>query len=174
MTSMESSGGVPTVRPFAADEWPLYRDLRLRALRDSPDAYGSILDLEAALSDEEWTERLGRGVHSASELPIMAECDGTPCGLAWVRLDDNAPDAAHLYQMWVAADQRRQGVGRALVDAAAAWARVMGARQLELDVTSNNEAAIRLYEGAGFVTYGERRALRPGSALEAQGMRRML
>ena len=162
------------IRPLLADEWPVYRDLRLRALRDSPDAYGSILDREAALTDAEWAERLARGVHSASELPLMAECDGEPCGLAWVRLDDDAPASAHLYQMWVAADHRRRGVGRALVDAAAAWARAMGARRLELDVTSNNEAAVRLYEGAGFETYGERRPLRPGSTLEAQGMRRML
>jgi ribosomal protein S18 acetylase RimI-like enzyme len=162
------------IRPFGADEWPRYREVRLRAMRDSPDAYGSLLALEAALSDNEWAERLACGVHSASELPLIAECEGAPCGLAWVRLDDDAPDTAHLYQMWVAHDQRRRGVGRALVEAAAAWARVMGAQQLELDVMSNNEAAVRLYEGAGFVTYGERRPLRPGSTLEAQGMRRNL
>ncbi|HEX5971508.1 MAG TPA: GNAT family N-acetyltransferase [Gemmatimonadaceae bacterium] len=163
-----------TIRPFGDDEWPLYREVRLRALHDSPDAYGSLLDLEAGLSDDDWAERLVRGVRSTSELPMIAECEGAPCGLAWVRLDDDAPDTAHLYQMWVAGDQRRQGVGRALVDAAATWARVMGAQQLELDVTCNNEAAIRLYEGAGFVTYGERRPLRPGSTLEAQSMRREL
>jgi ribosomal protein S18 acetylase RimI-like enzyme len=50
----------------------------------------------------------------------------------------------------------------------------MGATRLDLDVTSNNEAAIRLYEGAGFVAYGELTPLRPGSSLEAQSMRRML
>jgi ribosomal protein S18 acetylase RimI-like enzyme len=162
------------VRPLLAAEWPLYRELRLRALRDSPDAYGSVLALESALTDDEWSTRLARGVDSASELPLLAECDGEPCGLAWVRLDDDAPDSAHLYQMWVAAEHRRRGVGRALVDAAGAWSRVMGAQQLELDVTCNNDAAVRLYEGAGFVTYGEPRPLRAGSTLEAQGMRRML
>jgi ribosomal protein S18 acetylase RimI-like enzyme len=168
------SGTAFSVRPLRSDEWPLYREVRLRALRDSPDAYGSILDLEAALSNDEWAARLARGVDSASELPMIAECDGAPCGLAWVRLDDDAPDTAHLYQMWVADDQRRRGVGRALVDAAAAWARVMGAQQLELDVTCNNDAAVRLYEGSGFVTYGEPRPLRAGSTLEAQSMRRRL
>lgn len=162
------------VRPLLADEWPLYRDLRLRALHDSPDAYGSILALESTRSNEEWADRLARGVQSASELPLVADWAGEPCGLAWARLDDDAPESAHLYQMWVASEQRRRGVGRALVDAAAAWARAMSATQLELDVTCNNEAAVRLYEGAGFVAYGERRALRPGSTLEAQGMRRML
>ena len=162
------------VRPFAADEWPLYRELRLRALGDSPDAYGSVLHLEAALSDDEWSTRLARGVHSARELPLVALCDDDACGLAWVRLDDDGPESAHLYQMWVAGGHRRFGVGRALVDAAAAWARQMGAARLELDVTCDNVAAVRLYEGAGFVTYGNPRPLRPGSALEAQSMRREL
>lgn len=164
----------PIIRPLLADEWSVYRDLRLRSLRDSPDAYGSILAREAGFSDDEWAERLARGVHSATELPLMAECDPESCGLAWVRLDDDAAGSAHLYQMWVAAAYRRRGVGRALVDTAAAWARAMGATRLELEVTSNNDAAIRLYEGAGFMTYGEPRPLRPGSALEAQSMRRML
>jgi ribosomal protein S18 acetylase RimI-like enzyme len=162
------------IRPLLADEWPLYRDLRLRALRDSPDAYGSILDLEAAMTDAEWAERLARGAHSPDELPLTAECEGEPCGLAWVRLDDDTRESAHLYQMWVSDAHRRRGIGRALVDAAAAWARLVGARRLELDVTSNNEAAVRLYEGAGFVTYGERRPLRLGSTLEAHSMRREL
>jgi ribosomal protein S18 acetylase RimI-like enzyme len=162
------------IRPFVADEWPVYRDVRLRALRDSPDAYGSILDRESVLTEDEWAARLARGVRSEGELPLIAECDGEPCGLAWVRFDDDAPEAAHLYQMWVAAEHRRRGVGRALVDAAAAWARAMGATRLELDVTTSNEAAVRLYEGVGFATNGEPRPLRPGSTLEAQGMRRML
>jgi ribosomal protein S18 acetylase RimI-like enzyme len=162
------------IRPFSADEWPLYRDVRLRALRDSPDAYGSILELESALTDDEWAERLARGVHSSSELALTAECDGEPCGLAWVRLDQDTAETAHLYQMWVAAAHRRRGVGRSLVDAAADWARQMGARRLELDVTCNNEAAVRLYEGAGFATFGEPRPLRPGSTLQAQSMRREL
>jgi ribosomal protein S18 acetylase RimI-like enzyme len=162
------------VREFLAGEWPVYRELRLRALQESPDAYGSIYAAESGQTDEEWAERLARGVTSEGELPLIAEFDGEPSGLSWVRIEESMPEAAHLYQMWVAPECRRHGVGRALVDAAAAWARAMGARQFELDVTCDNEAAIRLYEGAGFVVHGESRPLRPGSVLRAQGMGRGL
>ena len=158
------------VREFLAEEWPVYRDLRLSALHESPDAYGSIYAAESAQTDEEWAERLARGVTSEGELPLIAEFDGEPSGLAWVRIEERAPESAHLYQMWVAPHCRRHGVGRALVDAATAWARAMGARQFELDVTCDNEVAIRLYEGAGFVVQGESRPLRPGSVLRAQEM----
>src|SRR5690242_16234701 len=162
------------VRQFLAEEWPVYRHLRLGALHESPDAYGSIYAAESGQTDAHWAERLARGVASDGELPLVAEFDGEPSGLAWVRIEENAPAEAHLYQMWVSPHCRRHGVGRALVDAAAAWARAMGARQFELDVTCDNEAAIRLYEGAGFVIHGESRPLRAGSALRAQGMERGL
>lgn len=163
---------VLVVRQFTADEWPTYRDLRLSALHESPDAYGSIYAAECARADDEWASRLANGVSAPTVLPLVAEFDGEPSGLCWVRIEDTAPDVAHLYQMWVAPSCRRHGVGRALVDAAAAWAHAMGARHFELDVTCDNEAAVRLYEGAGFVVQGESRPLRPGSDLRAQKMSR--
>jgi ribosomal protein S18 acetylase RimI-like enzyme len=52
---------------------------------------------------------------------------------------------------------QRRGVGRALIDAAAAEARRRGARRLTLRVLAPNEAARRLYESAGFVVEGVQR-----------------
>lgn len=162
------------IRPFLADEWPRYRDLRLHALEESPDAFGSTFALECVRTDDEWADRLTRAATSPGDLPLVAECDGEPAGLAWVRIEEATPELAHLYQMWVSPAHRRRGVGRALLDTAAAWARAMGAHELELDVTCTNEGALRLYEGGGFVLYGESRPLRPGATLRAQAMRRRL
>jgi ribosomal protein S18 acetylase RimI-like enzyme len=50
--------------------------------------------------------------------------------------------------------RRRQGVGRALIDAALAEAGRRGARRLTLRVLGSNEAARRLYEVAGFAVEG--------------------
>jgi ribosomal protein S18 acetylase RimI-like enzyme len=52
---------------------------------------------------------------------------------------------------------RRRGVGRALVEAAAAEARARGARRLTLRVLGPNVAARHLYESAGFVVEGIQR-----------------
>lgn len=57
----------------------------------------------------------------------------------------------------VADDFRRRGVGRALLDAAAAEARERGARRLTLRVLGPNEAARQLYQSAGFVVEGVQR-----------------
>jgi ribosomal protein S18 acetylase RimI-like enzyme len=57
----------------------------------------------------------------------------------------------------VAAEHRRQGIGRTLLEAAVEWARESGIRKLELHVFPHNEPAIRLYEQFGFEREGYRR-----------------
>ena len=158
------------VRRFAPNEWQLYRDLRLRALQESPEAFGSTYAHEAGRSESEWASRLSRGAHSAQDLPLVAEVNDEPSGLAWVRLEGEASAIAHLYQMWVVPARRRQGVGRALLDAAVAWARAAGAQAVALDVTCDNADAVGLYESVGFMPTGARKPLRPGSALQSQSM----
>lgn len=173
-SDMSREGTALTVRRFAPEEWRLYRDLRLYALRESPDAFGSTHAHEAQRVDSEWASRLARGVHSSWDLPLVAEVSAEPCGLAWARIDENAPAIAYLYQMWVAPTWRRQGIGRALLDAAVAQARIAGAHTLELSVTIGNSEAMRLYERVGFHPIGEPKPLRLGSPLHSQTMQRSL
>jgi ribosomal protein S18 acetylase RimI-like enzyme len=54
----------------------------------------------------------------------------------------------------VAREHQRKGVGRALLDAAAAEARTRGATRLTLRVLGPNQGAQRVYESAGFVVEG--------------------
>jgi putative acetyltransferase len=72
---------------------------------------------------------------------------------------DTHPASAHVADLglMVAADARRQGVGRALLDAAVEWSRSAGIRKLELHVFPWNEPAIKLYERFGFEREGERK-----------------
>ena len=161
----------PIVRKFTPDEWRLYRTLRLAALEESPDAFGSTLAHERTRADHDWVSRLSRAESSLHELPLVAEVDNEPSGLTWVWLDDDHGKVAHLYQMWVAPEKRGQGAGRALLDAAVAWARSAGARAIVLDVTAGNREALHLYEAAGFVATGSEQPLRPGSELRSRTMR---
>jgi ribosomal protein S18 acetylase RimI-like enzyme len=155
---------------LAPHEWPAYRDLRLRALADAPDAFGSTFAREAARSDDEWRERLATGAGSPSHLPLVAIVDDAFVGLAWGRLDEQQPEIAYLFQVWVAPEVRGRGVGRLLVDAVIAWARTAGALVLRLGVACGDTAAVRLYRRAGFVDDGSPQPLRPGSEVKSQPM----
>ena len=57
----------------------------------------------------------------------------------------------------VAGDARREGVGRALLEAISNWAATGGAERLQLEVRAGNLNAIRFYERAGLVNQGVRR-----------------
>ena len=57
----------------------------------------------------------------------------------------------------VAADQRRRGIGTALMEEATKWARASGITKVELHVFPHNEPAIELYRKLGFREEGRRR-----------------
>ncbi|HWF74527.1 MAG TPA: GNAT family N-acetyltransferase [Solirubrobacteraceae bacterium] len=65
-----------------------------------------------------------------------------PC--VWTASDD-----CWLEDLFVAAEARRRGVGRALVQRAFARARERGCRRIELDTDEDNYGAIALYESLG-------------------------
>ena len=84
---------------------------------------------------------------------------------------DPHPASAHVADLglMVAAEYRRRGIGRSLLDTAVEWARAADIRKLELHVFPWNEPAIELYERFGFEREGLRRGhyLRNGEAVDA-------
>ena len=161
---------MPTLRRLKSHEWRAYRDVRLRALRDAPESFGSTLEAEEARSDAAWEERVSSRASAPSDLPLVIEDKERFVGLAWGRINPAEPDTARLFQMWVAPTHRAAGHGIAMLRAVMDWARDSGARRLVLQVTCGNEAAERLYEGAGFVEVGAPGRLRPDSDLLSRTM----
>jgi GNAT superfamily N-acetyltransferase len=144
-----------SVHLVAADSWRTWRETRLRALRDSPDAFGSTYEREAAFTEADFRARLG--VVGCS---VLATTAGGPVGMAGGFLD--LPRWCHVVAMWVEPAWRGHGVGRALLDRVVTWADEHGLRS-HLDVTVGNDTARVFYERAGFVGTGETRPLRAGS-----------
>jgi ribosomal-protein-alanine N-acetyltransferase len=98
-------------------------------------------------------------------------------GLAGFILCRAVQDEAEILTLATTPDHRRQGVARALVEAALAAARGAGAQAMFLEVAADNAPAIGLYEGAGFVRAGLRMAYYArgaASAADALVLRREL
>lgn len=135
------------LRVLTPDDWRLWRELRLAALAEAPDAFSSRLaDWQGEGDREErWRARLGiPGSHD-----LVATLDGLPAGMAsGVPGDDEG--VVDLISMWIAPAARGRGVGDALVGEVVAWAGRVGARTVRLDVHDTNDAAAALYRRNGF------------------------
>ena len=154
------------------DEWRRVRELRLRALEDSPDAFGSTFERERAHERPDWLRWITGWEGAVNHLVVALDGDEW-IGMAVGSLPGD-DERAHLYAMWVDPRARRAGVGRRLVEAVLAWAGAEGVREIELGATAINRDAVLFYERLGFVDTGERHALRDGSPLEVVVMRRRL
>ncbi len=150
--------------------WQLYKSVRLQALKDAPDSYGSTFEQEAVLSDTEWKSRLDLEMRDITALPLVATKHGEPVGLAWGLVDAQASSITHVYQMWVSPTVRGKGIGKLLLREITSWAIGRRCTHMRLSVTTSNDAAVHLYRAYGFTTDGQPEELRRGSALMVQPM----
>lgn len=145
------------VKMLAPDDWAVWRDLRLRALADAPDAFGTTLaDALEHDAEDQW-----RAAVSWPKVPFVAEVDGCPAAMGRLLFGDDpvygdVPGArAELISVWVAPEHRGGGVGRALVAAAVDHlAAHHPLTRLLLAVVETNLPARRLYESCGFGMIG--------------------
>jgi GNAT superfamily N-acetyltransferase len=148
------------------DDWAIFRELRLRSLLDSPEAFGSTYGDESSWTERAWRDwAAGRWRDGTAVVFAGHGGDGPAVGTATGAEYEAEGGVAHVYAMWVAPDARGAGVGRALLDAVAGWARDRGCDRLVLSVTESNETARRFYEECGFVDTGKREVLREGSEM---------
>jgi ribosomal protein S18 acetylase RimI-like enzyme len=146
-----------TIRHLTPADAADYRAIRLAALQNAPEAFGSTYEMEAARPLSGWEERL------QTPGAFAADLDGKFVGLARFVQDSGSAKERHkgsIYGMYVASEARGQGVGSALLEAIIEHASGF-VEQLRLGVVDDNEAAIRLYQKHGFEIYGkEMRALK--------------
>ena len=143
----------PTLRPITPALADLYKETRLRALQDTPSAFGSTYAREAQFTDAEWQERAAN-LTSGHAIGFLAMDANTPCGMIAAFADDEDAARIGIVSMWVAPTHRRLGVGTLLIDAIKRWALERSARELHLMVTSNNPSALDFYLRNGFFRSG--------------------
>jgi ribosomal protein S18 acetylase RimI-like enzyme len=138
-----------SIRRLEPVEAPLYRELRLEALRLHPYAYGSTFEFESAEPLDFFERRLG-----TSEV-LLGSIDGTAMGTARLSIPSFVTEhhKGMLTGMYVRAAAQGSGLASALVEAVVERARGR-VILVELSVVTTNERALRLYRRHGFEIYG--------------------
>lgn len=142
-----------SIVPVTPQNVSAFKDVRLRALQDTPLAFGSTYAQESQFPDSEWLRRVARW-NGETGIGFLALDDELPCGIAGTLLEPDTPAHAKLVSMWTAPTHRNRGVGRQLVNEVLAWARLRNVTNLSLMVTSINTNAILFYERLGFTRTG--------------------
>jgi ribosomal protein S18 acetylase RimI-like enzyme len=136
------------IRQVVADDWRVWRGLRLNALSQAPQAFASKLADWQGDGDTEgrWRSRL-----QTVAFNVVADRDRTAVGMVSAVTES---DAVELISMWVSPDARGAGVGDALIEAVLQWSAAVGRERITLRVFEDNAHAVTLYRRHGFVDAG--------------------
>lgn len=141
----------PFLRALTPDDAPAYRALRLAGISELPQAFCITHALESSLPLGQISQRLQHtplqrifGIFNDAQLIAMAGLRREPIAVVH--------DKATLWGVYVAPQARGKGLGRQLIQAAIDHAcTIPELARLRLAVAHDNQAALSLYLGCGFV-----------------------
>lgn len=146
------------------EDWRIFRQVRLRALADAPDAFGITLAEAELNADSVWRERVqGPGP------TMVATEDREPVAMGGAFVPPGS-GVAMLWGMWTSPEARGRGHASRILAELLSWCRERDLTVM-LDVTEGNAQARNLYLARGFQSTGEWQPLREGSSLRVESMR---
>jgi hypothetical protein len=100
------------VERLREDDWAVFRELRLRSLLDSPDAFGSTYGEESSQTERAWRDwAAGRWRGGTAVVFAGRNDDGAAVGTATGAEYEAEAGVGHVYAMWVAGGGREEGGG---------------------------------------------------------------
>ena len=143
----------PVIRQATVKDAAALRALRLEALRDTPEAFGSDHEKESTETILDWEERLTEQTDSTI---FVATVESTLVGMTGIgkyhhtKMKHNG----YIWGVYVQPAWRGQGISGRLIEACVTWAGEHSLRLVKLGVITTNPAAINSYIRAGFRVYG--------------------
>ena len=138
-----------TIRQLTSEDWEQYRDTRLEAVRNHPDAFGSSYEEEKDRSEDGWKERIENayiyGAFYSEELAAIV-------GL-FLHKNLKMRHSAGLHGVYTKGKFRGFKLCKTLTQKALEELPPV-IEKVVAHVTSHNEAAQKTYTDLGFETYG--------------------
>lgn len=123
-------------------EWQQYRNFRLEALQESPNAFGNAYATEQHFPEEQWRAWIAN-VWFALENDII---------LGMIGFLPESPTTAQIVSFRVTPKSRGKGIGKTLLVHMQTLAKNQNFTTLYLYVTTTQTTAIALYHALGFIT----------------------
>lgn len=144
------------IRPTQPGDVPAFRDLRLAALHDHPEAFGADYAEQSARPVTAWEEGVCRGAGDDLGITYVAEAGGALVAMAGIYREPSAKVRHNgtIWGVYVRPAWRGAGLADRLIDACMSWARLQRLRVVRLAVATTNAPAIRCYLRCGFSVYG--------------------
>jgi ribosomal protein S18 acetylase RimI-like enzyme len=132
------------------DQWRQYRQIRLEALQNTPQAYSTkFLDM-VDQPDSFWLDRLAKAAAKKDSWLLFAKADAKIVGIIGAHLPMNS-QRAEIVSVYVTPDYRGKGVSTALMESILNELRQNDMIQrVELEVNQDQSTAVRLYKRFGF------------------------
>lgn len=134
-------------------EWEKYKELRLRALKEDPQAFGSNYNDSLMFPDTKWQERLQKVVDGES-WAVFARQGEELVGMMFA-MKEADEGVVSIVSVYVANEARGQGISGRLMSTII---RQLGENKIsliKLSVNQDQQAAVGLYKKFGFEEVGK-------------------
>ena len=148
------------IKRLVEQDAEIYLALRLKALQNSPESFGSTYEEEKDQSADKYKTRF----QSQGSFTFGAFEDDILVGIITLVKEPRIKlrHRTSIVAMYVSPSKRGLGIGKALMNEAISTAKELeGVEQVYLTVVTTNKSAKNLYTSLGFETFGiEKRALK--------------
>ena len=141
------------VRKLTIEDGEALWALRLRALKDNPEAFAATYEEALRNGKEQFIQR----IVPKKDAFYLGAFESDLIGMVYLRRDEGRKNfhKGRVLSMYVLPESRGLGVGKALLQEVITQAnRLSGLEQLHLMVVTTNDAARSLYHSMGFEVYG--------------------
>lgn len=142
------------IRHAESSDLDSFRELRLKALKNHPTAFGADYEEALAYPNEHWPERLK--MDGNKEAIFLAEDNGPLVGMTGI-FRHSSKKSQHESMIWgvyVRPEWRGQHLSERLLHSCLKWAKDQSLAIVKLAAVTTNQSAIRCYKNCGFTTYG--------------------
>lgn len=129
---------------ISVNDWQKFKAARIRAIKDSPQAFGDTLEKAMSRSDTYWIELVEK-----SEVFVISS-EGHYIATVILKQDDDG--VWSIKSLWTDPEYRNRGLATTLLTVVLQTAKESGIEVIELGINANQTTAIKLYESLGFQT----------------------